>query len=84
MLGYVLFEGFTSHLKHSQENPYSSSSFPFLNLLPCIGIANYTTSRENQIIYVLNHQASYKNQVESKRIWYRKARGKCFMYAVQI
>ena len=68
MLWYGCFKGFTSYLRHSQENPYSSSSFPFLNLLPCIGIANYTTSRGNQIIYVLNHQASYRNKVETKGI----------------
>lgn len=60
------FKGFTLLLNHSQENPYSGSSFPFLNLLPSIGIANYTTSTRNQIIFVLNHQASLKNKVETE------------------
>lgn len=82
MLRHGCFRGFTSYLNHSRENPYFSWSFPLLNPPPCFGIANHSARQGNQIIYVLNRQASYKNKVETRGIWYGKARGKCFRFAV--
>lgn len=59
------FEGFTPLLERSQENPYSGSSF-LLFKSPTHVSALQTTmaSGGNQIIYVLNHQASHKNKVK--------------------
>lgn len=43
-----------------RNNPYSGSSFPCLNFLPCTGIENDVPSWGSPNVYVVNQQASCK------------------------
>lgn len=83
ILAVWLFERFTSYSEQSQENPLFwlifSSSFKSLTMHWHCKL--HRRNRGNQIIYVLNHQASCKKCLcENTDITHRKVGGKCFMY----